>query len=110
MSTSRLPYHRMGRRGDPCTYCGEPAWTFDHVPPRSFVRRMASFGRPVSLDVMLRMVPSCHRCNVRLGKFPSADLAERRAFLGFEPQQNAICRGSEAPQSPKTGRHVDGQR
>ena len=38
-----------------CVYCGEPASTKDHVPPKLLMER--------PLPVNLRTVPSCLRCN-----------------------------------------------
>ncbi len=54
----------------PCTYCGEPADTRDHVPPKV----VAPFNR--------KTVPACHRCNcsILLDKF-LITVEERRAYV-----------------------------
>lgn len=60
----------------PCFYCGCPAASIDHVPPRSV--------RPTLIEFQVTRWPfveveACHECNCYLGAQPPWTLPERKA-------------------------------
>lgn len=67
-------------RVEPCTYCGVPAESVDHVPPRAY--RLA-----ILADSALRgrypfiETPSCCECNSLLGARPLWTIKDRKRFL-----------------------------
>jgi hypothetical protein len=63
---------------EPCFYCGVPADTTDHVPPRS-VR-----GELMALNITqweFVEVPACHECNCALGARALWTLPSRKAWI-----------------------------
>ena len=70
---------RMGKTANPCFYCGVPADTIDHVPPRSV--------RPfIVIEKLLHKYPfhevtCCHECNVLLGDRALWSLPKRKKFI-----------------------------
>lgn len=64
----------LGQRGDPCTYCGIPADTMDHVPP-------VSRAIEVKDEETFALVPACAECNSSLGDRLILALSERRAYI-----------------------------
>lgn len=54
-------YEKKGHIGDPCTYCGEPSDTMDHIPPLCFADSRSDIGQSFIV------VPSCSECNTHLG-------------------------------------------
>lgn len=55
---------RVRLRGDWCIYCGEPAQTDEHFPPKSYTMRGV-------------IIPACRECNLFAGTAYCADFAER---------------------------------
>lgn len=68
-------YMEQGRMGDPCTYCGQPSDTYDHVPPLHLVERMSEREK---INNILKKFPACRECNSCLGGLILNTLKERR--------------------------------
>ena len=63
----------------PCTYCGLPASTTDHVPPITARPRIAALGlarRYPNVEV-----PACHECNCALLGTRGWSVRERKAII-----------------------------
>jgi hypothetical protein len=59
-------YVERGRPGDPCTYCGQMASGYDHVPPLAYVAGLADVEDGLR-SIRPRKVPACAECNCILG-------------------------------------------
>lgn len=55
-----------------CIYCGDPAWTKDHLLPRT----MTGDAR----RQVVAVVPACGSCNSTIGAFPEHNITKRREF------------------------------
>jgi len=75
--TRTLPEYRHVK-GDDCVYCGKPATTRDHIPPRAGKLRALQIGLARRRWVT---VPACRKCNEALGKLPLWTIAARTRFL-----------------------------
>lgn len=74
-------YKAWKETAEPCTYCGMPANTIDHVPPISARPILTSMG--VSRWDFLE-VPSCHECNSAIGAKALWTVRERKQWIkGF---------------------------
>jgi hypothetical protein len=73
-----LSKQAVGTIATPCVYCGIPAETVDHVPPRS-VRPYLADRCPGRFP--LHEVHACQECNTALGARPLWTLAERKRFI-----------------------------
>lgn len=62
----------------PCIYCGMPADTVDHVPPRHMRAQLQELQL---LAVYEREVPACRECNCTLGSRPLLTITERRDYM-----------------------------
>ena len=62
---------------EPCVYCGQPADSIDHIPPRS----LRSFLPEIGLVAKEQEVHACRECNCVLGARPILTIGERRAFV-----------------------------
>lgn len=72
-------YVRHAPYGDEiCTYCGDPAWVWDHVPALATMHKREWTGYPILEG---RLVRSCSDCNSRLGDHPSESLSARREHI-----------------------------
>lgn len=71
----------------PCTYCGEPATTRDHVPPRAF--------KPFNTFT----VPCCRRCNQEILR----DLSLHTVDVRREYVQNELRRLQGVPAAKRLG-------
>lgn len=73
-------YLAIGRTGDPCTYCGLPADTVDHVPP---LKALGVYGSEYfyGMGVQPSTLPSCTECNVELSCRSLWWVDDRCAFL-----------------------------
>lgn len=65
------PYESYPTPPDFCAYCGAPAGTVDHVPPRTAAGNGAKHW----------LVPCCSECNSLLGARPLYTVEERQHFL-----------------------------
>lgn len=80
----------------PCTYCGLPADSVDHVVPRHLLERADAAG--LDLFRVFRMqrwtVPACRECNSIIGARIFKTLAERRAAAhkGIRKKYAALLR------------------
>lgn len=62
----------------PCSYCGVPANSIDHIPPRHMRMQL----REMELTALTVLeVPSCKECNSALGARPLLTVGHRRAFI-----------------------------
>ena len=62
----------------PCVYCGMPADSVDHVPPRYIRAQLAQVElKPVTVVE----VPACRECNCALGARPLLTVGHRRAWI-----------------------------
>lgn len=64
----------------PCAYCGAPAATRDHVPPR------AAFSKPYPFDLIT--VPCCQACNARYSKLDEEFSIGLSLLAGERTQQS----------------------
>ena len=62
----------------PCVYCGMPADSVDHVPPR-YMRAQLSQLELKAMTVI--EVPACRECNCALGARPLLTVGHRRAWI-----------------------------
>lgn len=62
----------------PCVYCGMPADTVDHVPPRHMRVQIQALGL---VGIQEREVPACRECNSALGARPLLTVTERRDYM-----------------------------
>lgn len=63
----------------PCYYCGVPADTVDHVPPRSVRVRLAELN--LQNRYAHHEVPCCFECNSLLGARAPFGLTDRKRYL-----------------------------
>lgn len=63
---------------EPCFYCGVPANSIDHVPPRAMRKRMADLGEYFGVWVE---VPACMWCNSTLGNLALLTLTDRKLYI-----------------------------
>ena len=70
-----------GKAYDPeaCIYCGDPATTKDHVPPKKWLKLFATHRKFCTENKVI--VPSCGNCNGILGGHPLFTIEERRAYV-----------------------------
>lgn len=62
----------------PCSYCGAPADSIDHIPPRHMRMQL----REMELTPFTVMeVPSCRECNSALGARPLLTIGHRRSWI-----------------------------
>ena len=71
-------YNRVGMLGDPCTYCGVEAFTWDHVPPLS---QYSLLDEELREESNPRMFPCCQECNSFLGARLLLTVKARRKFI-----------------------------
>jgi hypothetical protein len=64
----------------PCVYCGDPAEDEEHVLPLSAYKKLTSAGNIQIPDDLLRIVPSCHECNMLLGDKVFRSFVEKRLY------------------------------
>jgi len=64
---------------EPCTYCGLPATTRDHLLPRVLAGSLRLSG--VEQAPSRETVPACHECNAILGSRIYDSVAQRRAVV-----------------------------
>lgn len=64
----------------PCTYCGSPADTIDHVPPRS-VRSFILATPDLATKFPFLEVDVCRECNTAIGARALWTVPERKAFV-----------------------------
>ncbi len=62
----------------PCVYCGMPASSIDHIPPRHMRRQFSAIDLSA---VHEREVPACLECNSALGARPLLTITERRDYV-----------------------------
>lgn len=62
-----------------CTYCGVPADTIDHVPPRAYRTYIVNAG--LQSKYPFSEVPACHECNSLLSARALWQIKERRHFI-----------------------------
>lgn len=62
----------------PCIYCGMPADSIDHIPPRHMRDQLFGVGLVAMHE---REVASCRECNSGLGARPLITIGERRAYI-----------------------------
>lgn len=72
-------YHARGQIGDPCTYCGAPSDTMDHVPPLRVAEMMVEAEMDARVDFVT--VPACRECNSTLAGRALLRIKERRAHV-----------------------------
>jgi NMD protein affecting ribosome stability and mRNA decay len=63
----------------PCMYCGVPAGTVDHIPPKSirdFLLSQGLYDRYPNVEV-----DACHECNCLLGARPLWTIVVRKRFI-----------------------------
>lgn len=63
----------------PCYYCGLPADTVDHIPPKTIRERLRDIG--MENRYPCHEVQACHECNSALGGRPIFTLPERKRFV-----------------------------
>jgi len=75
------PRTRLESKGnpDPCYYCGLPASTVDHVPPKVMRQRIEELGLKARYEY--HEVKACHECNSALGARAILTLPERKRFM-----------------------------
>lgn len=62
----------------PCAYCGMPADSVDHIPPRHMRVQLSE----LELQAMIVMeVPACRECNSALGAKPLLTVGARREWV-----------------------------
>lgn len=67
----------------PCTYCGEPGNTRDHIIPYSYTGRLPRKARSGGADAG-KTVPACKDCNSILGDVLLVTAEDRKARIrGF---------------------------
>ena len=62
----------------PCIYCGMPANSVDHIPPRKMRHQFSCVGLVAMNEQEVR---SCRECNSALGARPLLTVTERRAYV-----------------------------
>src|SRR5262249_34750965 len=62
---------------DPCTYCGQPASGWDHVPPLHYIERLTEEQRFPPQAAL----PACAECNGLFGGVLLTTLDARRKLL-----------------------------
>lgn len=62
----------------PCIYCGFPANSIDHVPPRHMRLQLSACAL---IAIHEREVPACRECNSVLGARPLLTILERRNYI-----------------------------
>lgn len=70
-------YTPLGQIGDPCTYCGAPSESMDHIPPIWSCTSLADDHIPHDPSHFVK-VPACQQCNSHLGGKMFLTVAERR--------------------------------
>lgn len=61
----------------PCVYCGLPADSVDHIPPRHMRAQLPEIELQ---SIIWHEVPACRECNSALGARPLLTLSERRDY------------------------------
>lgn len=74
----RTAWHTAGL-ASPCAYCGNPATTEDHIPPKTDRDRIVALGLGKANDFV--EVLACFECNCALGGRGLWTVAERRRFI-----------------------------
>lgn len=68
------------KKGDTCTYCGEPAEEKDHAPPIKWMKlKQPAFFKERKIPLLV--VPSCFECNRTLGGKELFTIEERQLFI-----------------------------
>ncbi len=62
----------------PCSYCGMPADSVDHIPPRHMRAQLTAVEL---VAVVVEEVPACRECNSALGCRPLLTIGQRREFI-----------------------------
>lgn len=78
----RLPYTFDGITwwATPCCYCGDPAEDEDHVLPLSAYKKLCNVSNISLPEDLLRIVPSCHECNLLLTDKVFRSFEEKRLY------------------------------
>lgn len=88
-------YSYMGRKDDPCIYCGsENSTEWDHVPPLHWVEHVLSLGRPFSL----RKYRACRQCNSILRDSLFTNINQRRLYVQLWKHVKALRSTQEKPE------------
>lgn len=72
-------YHRrMGTGPMPCTYCGLPASSQDHIPPQAYRKFLSETG---DTRFPFHEVPACKECNSGLGAVHLWTVTARKRYV-----------------------------
>ncbi len=63
---------------EPCIYCGVPASSIDHIPPRIMRQRLADLGEYVGTWAE---VPACRWCNSQIGDLALLTITDRKLYI-----------------------------
>lgn len=77
--TCKLQHWKAGKSAQPCHYCGCPADSVDHVPPRAY--RPAIIETGLQARYPFTEVYACRECNVLLGARALWTLPKRKKFI-----------------------------
>jgi hypothetical protein len=96
-----LRSHKRMSRTASAAYCGQPASTWDHVPPRHFLARVTDIE---IVTKRLVKVPSCRQCNSWLGGLLLMTIGQRREYVrdkffqkyGHRPGRGRVTKVSKA--------------
>lgn len=62
----------------PCTYCGVPADSIDHIPPQCMRNTLKDLGDYIGV---WKEVPACLWCNSTLGSLALLTITDRRDYI-----------------------------
>lgn len=78
-ATCRSASWRLGTTSVPCFYCGCPAQSIDHIPPKSV--RPFIMAERLQWKYPFKEVDACGECNGLLSDRPFWDLQKRKKFI-----------------------------